>query len=142
MSISNSNLATQIVKKVSSEVGILHFFNHIAVIEFNEGVHLDLSSVKGTIKELINYFGETKPFGVVANRINSYSVSTLDIKDAREALPNLSAYGIVSYNEAGRMSAEIESNFCDRKDICFNDLYDGLDTIYGRVKQHLNISLN
>ncbi|MBC3846588.1 hypothetical protein H8K90_09375 [Winogradskyella echinorum] len=140
MTITNSNVASQIVKQTQSKVGTVHFFNHIAVIEFNEGTHIDINSVKKTLKDIRNYFGDSKPFGIVANRVNSYSISLLDVKDARRTLPNLAAYGIVSYNSATRMNAEIESSFCEWKDICFNNLYEGLDTIYHRVNGNQLIS--
>lgn len=135
MTIASSNVASQIVKQTRSEVGTLHFFNHLAVIEFNEGTHIDLKAVRKTLNDLTDYFGYSKPFGIIANRVNSYSISLLDVKDARAALPNLSAYGIVSYNSATRMNAEIESSFCQWNDICFNNLYEGLDTIYKRVRR-------
>ncbi|MFP4845913.1 hypothetical protein [Winogradskyella sp. PE311] len=142
MSIVNTELAPQIIKQTTSDVGVVHYFNHVAVVEFNEGSHIDIISGRKILTDIISYFGNAKVFGVVSNRINSYSVSTLDIKDVRQALPNLAAYGIVSYNEAGRMSAQIESAFCLRKDICFNDLYEGLDTVYQRVKDKMGLSLN
>lgn len=142
MNIGNTELAPKIIKQTYSDIGNVHFFNHIAVIEFNEGSHVDIISGRKILTDIISYFGNSKIFGVIANRTNSYSVSTLDIKDVRQALPNLAAYGIVSYNEAGRMSAKIESTFCKRQDICFSDLYEGLDTVYQRVKDRMNVSLN
>ncbi|WP_430468025.1 hypothetical protein [Winogradskyella ouciana] len=133
MTIANSNVASQIVKQTQSDVGTVHFFDHLAVVEFNEGTHIDLKSVRQTLDDVLNHFGYSKPFGIIANRVNSYSISLLDIKDARATLPNLTAYGIVSYNSATRMNAEIESSFCEWNDICFNNLYEGLDTIHKRV---------
>ncbi|MFC0604407.1 hypothetical protein [Winogradskyella pulchriflava] len=135
MTIASSNVASQIVKQTHSDVGTVHFFNHLAVVEFNEGTHIDIKAVRKTLNDLIDYYGYSKPFGIIANRVNSYSISLLDVKDARAALPNLTAYGIVSYNSATRMNAEIESSFCEWKDICFNNLYEGLDTIYKRVRR-------
>ena len=142
MSITNTELASQIIKQTTSDVGIVHYLKDLAVVEFYEGSHIDLTSVRKTLNDLSDYFGHNKPFGIIANRINSYSISLLDIKDARQALPNLSAYGIVSYNNATRMNAEIESSFCEWKDFCFNTLYEGIDTVYKRVKDKTNISLN
>ncbi|EDP70584.1 hypothetical protein FBALC1_07493 [Flavobacteriales bacterium ALC-1] len=142
MSIRNTELAPQIIKQTTSDVGIVHFFNHLAVVEFNEGAHIDLSAVKKTLNDLLEYFGNSKPFGIIANRVNSYSISLLDLKEARQSLPNLSAYGIVSYNDATRMNAEIESSFCEWKDICFDSIYEGLDTIYDRVKRKIKVGLN
>ncbi|WP_299122605.1 hypothetical protein [uncultured Winogradskyella sp.] len=141
MTISNSNVANQVIKQTQSESATLHFFNHIAVVEFNEGVHLDLSSARPAIHDLIKYFGQ-KPFGLVANRVNSYSISLLDVNEIKPVLPNMVAYGVVSHSEAGRMNAKIESSLCTSQEISFDNLYVGLDTVYNRVKETLAASLN
>ncbi|WP_400079175.1 hypothetical protein [Winogradskyella sp. R77965] len=142
MHIENSDLASQVIKKTESKIGSIHYFNHIAVLEFNEGVHIDINSVKPTLVDILDYFGNSKPFGIIVNRIYSYSVSILDIKDARQALPNLSAYGIVAYSHAGKMNAKIESSFCEWKNICFNNLHEGIDSVYQTVKKKIAITLN
>nr|WP_321235614.1 hypothetical protein [uncultured Psychroserpens sp.] len=142
MTIVNSNVASQIVKQEQSEAGTLHFFNHIAVVEFNEGIHANLTSGRQMIHDLIEYFGNVKPFGIVANRVNSYSIALLETAEIRSIFPNLTAYGIVSHNEAGRMNAEIESQFCASENISFDNLYEGLDTVYKRVMTKLSVSLN
>lgn len=142
MTITKSNVASHIVKQTKSDVGSTHFFNHIAVMEFNEGVHIDLISFGKTINDITTYFGNNKPFGLIANRVNSYSVDLLDINKVYPLLPNMAAYGIITHNEAGRMNAIIESNFCKSKDICFENLYEGLDTVYQKVKQRIKVTLN
>ena len=142
MTIVNSNVASQIVKQKHSDAGILHFFNHIAVVEFNEGLHVDLNSGRQIIHDLMNYFGNTKPFGLIANRVNSYSIALLETMEVKSIFPNMVAYGVVSHNEAGRMNAIIESNFCASKDISFDNLYEGLEAVYLRVRHQLNLSLN
>ncbi|MGS2726013.1 hypothetical protein ACU8DI_05350 [Psychroserpens sp. BH13MA-6] len=143
MKIVESKVATQIVKQEQSEAGTLHFFNHIAVVEFNEGMHIDLATARKTIHDLMAYFGNSKPFGIVANRINSYSIALLETVEVKSIFPNLVAYGIVSHNEAGRMNAEIESQFCTSDNISFDNLYEGLDTVYKRVINKLSkASLN
>nr|WP_321224345.1 hypothetical protein [uncultured Psychroserpens sp.] len=134
MTILNSNVAQQIVKEVKSNAGSIHFFNYIAVVEFNEGIHADLQSGREILDSMMDYFGNSKPFGIVANRINSYSIALLETTEVRSIFPNLVAYGIVSHDLAGRMNAEIESQFCTSEDISFNNLYEGLDTVYKRVK--------
>ncbi len=142
MTILETNIASQIVKQETSEAGTLHFFNHIAVVEFNEGMHIDLNSARKTIHDLIAYFGNSKPFGLISNRVNSYSIALLETSEVKSIFPNLVAYGIVSHNEAGRMNAEIESNYCADKNISYTNLYEALDTVYGRVKHKLSVSLN
>lgn len=139
MTITKTNLAPQIIKQSKLNAGNIHYFNHIAVVEPSEGVHFDRSVISKVITDLKTYFGEDRPFGIVANKVNSYSVSILDVKDMKSEIPNLASYGIVSYNKAGKLSAKIESSFCERKDICFNNLYEGLDVVYHRVKQRIRL---
>ena len=142
MTIVDSNVASQIIKQEQSDAGMLHFFNHIAVVEFNEGMHLDLNSGRKTINDLMNYFGNTKPFGLIANRVNSYSISLLETPEVKSIFPNMVAYGIVSHNEAGRMNAIIESSFCSSGNISYDNLYEALDTVYKRVKNKIIVTLN
>lgn len=142
MTIVDSHIASEIVKQATSEAGTLHFFNHIAVVEFNEGIHVDLNSARKTIHDLITYFGNSRPFGLVANRVNSYSISLLETVEIKSIFPNLVAYGVVSHNHAGRMNAEIESNFCASQNISFDNLYEGIDSIHKRVIKQLTVSLN
>lgn len=142
MGIENTVLASKIIDQNSTEFGVTHFFKDIAVIEFNEGAHIDLNAVKPTLKSIKMHYGTSRPFGIIANRVNSYSISLLDLKEARQILPNLSAYGIVSYTNATRMNAEIESSFCEWKDICFDNLFEGLNTIQKRVEKTHDVRLN
>lgn len=142
MTILESNIALHVLKQTQSEIGNLYFFEHIAVVEFNEGTHVDLVSTRPLIYELFDYFGSSIPFGLIANRVNSYSISLLDSKDIKLIFPNLVAYGVVSHNEAGRMNAEIESQFCSLENISFDNLYECLDTVHKRVKEKISLSLN
>ncbi len=142
MTITDSNVASQIVKQEQSEAGMLHFFNHIAVVEFYEGIHVDLTSARKTIEDLMKYFGNQKPFGLVANRVNSYSISLLETAEVRSIFPNLVSYGVVSHNEAGRMNALVENSFCLSENISYDNLYEALDTVYKNVTNKLNFTLN
>ena len=142
MNIPQSNLTSQIVKQVKSDIGNIYFFNHLAIVEINDGVHLDSSNVQQTITTLINYFGQDNAFGLIANRTNSYSISLLDINKIKPILPNIVAYGVVSYNLAGRMNAEIENNFCKTQNISFRNLYIAFETINQRVIDKVSLTLN
>ena len=42
MKIDESDFSSHIVKSIQKELGSIFFFNHIAVIEFNEGAHIDI----------------------------------------------------------------------------------------------------
>ncbi|MCT4630925.1 hypothetical protein [Winogradskyella sp.] len=142
MGIAHTELASKIIKQTSTEFGITHFINNVVVIEFNEGTHIDLKAVKPILNNIKSHYGSTKPFGIVANRINSYSISILDLNKARQIIPNLAAYGIVSYNKATQMNAQIESSVCQWKDICFDNLFEGFNTIQKRVENQTLINSN
>ncbi len=138
----NSNIAKHVTKSVNSDLGDLYFFNHIAIVEFCEGIHVDINNVKEFLSETINHFGTQRPFGLIANRVNSYSISLMDLNLFKSKLENLSNYGVVGNCTASKMNAEIENSFCKAKSINYNTLYEAVDTIYSKVKSEIEISLN
>ncbi len=137
-----SNFSNQILKLTKNKLGDIFFFNHIAVIELNEGVHLDAGNSSLIINDLISYFGKNKPFGIVANRINSYSVNLLHMPFFREQLKNLSSYGVVGHDPASRMNAKIENSFCISDQIDFNNIYDAVNSVYNKVINSKILSIN
>ena len=142
MKIIESKFSQHILKSQKMPLGNIYFFNHIAVIEFNEGVHIDIHNVSEIFKKLISYFGISRPFGIIANRVNSYSINLLDINRFKEIMINLCSYGVVSHNSASAMNADIESNFCSRENIHFKNINDGVNFVYSRVKTKISVSLN
>ena len=142
MKIIESDISNHIVKAVQKDIGNIFFFNHIAVVEFNEGVHVDINNSTEIFDEINTFFGAAKPFGVIANRINSYSVKLLDVSLFREKVKNLCSYAVVSYNLAGKMNAEIENNFCLSENISYDTIYDALNNVYSKVKNNTLFSLN
>src|SRR5210317_526088 len=112
MKIIESNFANQILKTVKNNLGNIFFFEHIAVVELDEGVHFDMNNSALIIDELLRYFGSSKPYGVIANRINSYSINLMDTPIFRRQAKNLRAYGVIGHDLAGKMNAEVENSFC------------------------------
>ncbi len=142
MKIAESDFASHIVKSVHNKLGNIFFFNHIAVIEFNEGVHIDINNSSEIFEELTNFFGNSRPFGVVANRINSYSVKLLDAELFRKKVKNLCYYAVVGHNTASKMNAEIENRFCKSQKISYDSIHEAMNTIYGKVKKDILLSLH
>ncbi len=136
MTITNSTLAQHVIKTCGINLGQLYFFNNIVISEIKEGIHVTFENSQELIEAIKDYFGSSRPFGMVSNMINSYSVNLTDSEKFKEELKNLSAYAMVTYNAAGKLNAEIASNFCKVKDeISFDDLYKAADTVYNKVKQ-------
>ncbi|MGC6430515.1 MAG: hypothetical protein ACON5F_05695 [Jejuia sp.] len=136
MTITNSEFANQILFFVQNQLGKIFFFNHIAVVELDEGVHFSLDNANLITDELTKYFGK-KPFGVVANRINSYSVDLLDTPRYKEKVEYLKAYGVVGHNPAAKMNAEIENGFCKASKVDFDSLNEAVYQVYNKVKSHI-----
>ncbi|GGD05140.1 hypothetical protein [Hyunsoonleella pacifica] len=142
MKIIESDFSNQIVKFVQNKLGDIFFFNHIAVVELNEGIHFDINNAPLILEELKSYFGETKPFGVIANRVNSYSVELLDTPKYREEVKNLKSYGVVGHDAASKMNATIENDFCLSEKVDYDTIYDAINHVYNKVKNSKLFSLN
>lgn len=142
MKILESDFSNQIVEFVQNKLGNIFFFNHIAVVELNEGVHFSMNNASVIINELKTYFGENKPFGVVANRVNSYSVDLLDTPKYREEVKNLKSYGVVGHDAASKMNATMENDFCASEKVDYDSIYDAINQVYNKVKNSNLFSLN
>ncbi|AUP81217.1 hypothetical protein [Flavivirga eckloniae] len=142
MKIAESDFSNHIVKSVQKKLGNVFFFKHIAVIEFNEGVHIDINNSSEFFDELINYFGNSRPFGVIANRINSYSINLMDAKLFKQKIRSLCYYAVVAYNNAGKMNAEIEDSFCHADKISYDCIHEAMTKVYSKVKNDILLSLH
>ncbi|MEP1486879.1 MAG: hypothetical protein ABJL44_08880 [Algibacter sp.] len=142
MSIKESNFSNQIIKHTPKKLGDIFFFNHIAVVEFNEGVHVDINNSEEIFDEIKLYFGNARPFGVISNRINSYSVKLLDSHLFRAKVKNLRAYAVVGYNSASKMNAKIENAYCISDKVNYDSIYEAVDVVYRKVKRDIQTSLN
>lgn len=142
MKIIESDFSNQIVKFVQNKLGNIFFFNHIAVVELNEGIHFNINNAPLILEELKSYFGDTKPFGVIANRVNSYSVDLLDTPKYRDEIKNLKSYGVVGHDAASKMNATIENDFCMSEKVDYDTIYDAINHVYNKVKNSKLFSLN
>ncbi|WP_339895126.1 hypothetical protein [uncultured Algibacter sp.] len=134
MKIIESDFSAQILKFAQNQIGSIFFFNHVAVVELNEGVHFDSNNASFIIDELESYFGESQPYGVIANRINSYSVNLLDTPTFKERAKNLYAYGVVGHDLAGKMNAEMENDFCAADNIDYANIDEAINEVYNKVR--------
>ncbi len=137
-----SSVFKHITKAFESDMGNLYFFNHVAVVEFNDGVHVSIDNISELLYELVNHFGTIRPFGLVANRVSHYSICPIDSDQIKTQLDNLVAYGVVSNLKAGSMNCEIENDFCKTSDIYYNSLYEALNGVYATVKEELISTLD
>ena len=142
MQITESDYSNQILKLVKNNIGNIFFFNHVAVVELNEGVHFDMNNSYSIIDEIVSYFGDKQPYGVIANRINSYSVNLMDAPFFRAQAKNICAYAVVGHDLASKMNAEMESDFCASEKVNYDNIYEAIADVYNKVKNKGYFSLN
>ncbi|WP_370479736.1 hypothetical protein [Tamlana flava] len=142
MKIAESDYSNQILKFVKNHIGNIFFFNHIAVVELNEGVHFDMTNSSSIIDEIVSFFGEKEPYGVIANRINSYSVNLMDAPFFRTQAKNICAHAVVGHDLAGKMNAEMENDFCASEKVDYDNIYEAIANVYKKVTSKGYFSLN
>ena len=123
------------------DIGTIYFLEQIAIVEFNHGLHVTIETSKPIFSQIENYYNHNK-FGLIANRVNSYSIHPLDMQRTREVYPNLGAYAVVATDKASKMSAEIENSFCQTHNINFDNLYEAVDTVNQRLTKVNKVSIS
>jgi hypothetical protein len=103
------------------KLGSIYLFDDYIITEFNEGVDVNFENFR-EVTEIINIHFGSKPFGFIANRLNSYSIDLSDSTKFNSNLPNLKAYAVVVYNSITERVFEIENHFFKYKREVFKDL--------------------
>lgn len=137
MEVLKTVYSNYIQKTTNLESGILYFFEDLAIIEFAEGAHIDKEFASEIFDALTIYYGGGKPFGLISNRVNSYSIKLLDFASIKQNISNLLAYGVVGYNAASKMNAELENSFCVSNNIHYHTLEDAITTVKTRLEKEM-----
>ena len=77
MTTTNSTLQDRIVEHYNFDIGNVYVFEKFIVTEFNYGVDITFESFY-EVSMIIQEKFKHKPFGFIANRINSYSLNLND----------------------------------------------------------------
>lgn len=91
-------------------LGSLYLFDNYIVVEFKEGVDINFENFSD-VTEIIKKQFNDRPFGFIANRLNSYSIDLSDATKFNAYFPNLKAYAIVAYTVMTRRVFEVENHF-------------------------------
>lgn len=108
--------------RLDTDYGVYFFYDDIVVMEAKEGIFLSYSEEVSVLLNILNIL-DSKPWGYIANRINSYAVQPIDYKYLEE-IPTLKALAIVSYNETSYSNAVMESRFFKKDFKTFYNLED------------------
>ena len=128
MIITNSQLKNKNCKRVKVELGAIYLFDNYVITNFNEGVDINFDNFYDagiTIKD--HFYG--RPFGYIANRLNSYSINLNDATIFNKEFPNLKAYAVVVYNSMTERVFEIENHFFETERNTFKSLESAVDWV-------------
>lgn len=132
MKVLDSPLSKNVQATYCLDIGDFHFFNNFIVAEFKQGAFVSFSDFN-EIYDLSLEFYNTKPYGFISNRVNSYSINLLDIKDNKYKLEQLHAYAIVTYNHNAKRMLAIENYYFGIKRKSFNSLLEAAQWINKKV---------
>lgn len=126
MNTINSPLYLEVLEKHHLTIGDFYFFENLLIAEVNEGIHLDINNTK-TLLKITNSFFKNRPFGHIANRINQYSVSPLDLVCYSDKLLNVVSFSAIVYNNRfDEMNVKIEQHFIKKPFYVANTLEDAV----------------
>ena len=128
MKISNTQIINKSHQYCATNVGELYFFKNYLVAELKEGVIIDSNSFAEVQHCVYHYYGN-RPFGFIANRVNSYSINLSDTSKFNKDFPNLVAYAVISYNELCEKVYKVEDHFFKYNRRLFKNLEKGVSWV-------------
>lgn len=112
MSLLHKKLNNRIIETHYLKIGTFYFLDHLVISEIKEGAHIDLNSSEEFFKIAKDFFFDNRPFGYIANRINNFTISPLDLANYILKLKNLESFCAVTYNNHfDDMNIAIEKRF-------------------------------
>lgn len=140
MSITETALYQNVKSHKTIGLGNLFFFENYLVAEFNEGVEIDYYNFNEARELIREHFGE-ESFGLISNRINSYSIVVTDAPLFNQC-PTLKAYATVTYNFFAEKVFNIENYFFNFNKQNFHSLTEAKSWIEGILTIESRQSLN
>jgi hypothetical protein len=134
MSIVDSPCYTKLVYKKTIALGDLYFFKNFLVCEFIEGLDINFDNFGETKTEIDKHFG-TQDFGLIGNRLQSYSITLTDAPLFNDTFKNLKAYATVTYTDMASKVSEIENYFFSFNKQDFNDLEDAIQWVKHNLEE-------
>ncbi|MDO6792201.1 hypothetical protein [Tamlana sp. 2_MG-2023] len=112
MKFENSPLSERFsFSKLELPFGNFFLCENFIISEIYEGVHFDMDKIIFAAKEIIAFYGEDAKLAYISNRTNSYSTDPQDWANITANSNQLVATAIVSYNQMGRLNANLEKHF-------------------------------
>ena len=128
MLTTESPIFQDVIKSFNTKIGTVFIFDNYIITEFKEGIDINFENHYEVSIIIQNHFKD-KPFGFLANRINSYSINLSDAHLFNEAFPNCKAYAITYYNEISEKVMTLENQFFKFNRKAFKNLKQATDWI-------------
>ncbi|APY07342.1 hypothetical protein BWZ20_03070 [Winogradskyella sp. J14-2] len=109
-------------------IGKLQYNEKYIIAIFNEGVDINFKNFSEVATIIKSQF-ENRPFGFIANRVNSYSINLSDADRFNKTFPNVKAYAVVAHNSITERVFEIEERFFKFNRKSFRDLGGAIDWV-------------
>lgn len=126
--IDSSNLNGDDYTLLKTNLGSVFLFQNYIIVQFNEGVDINFDNF-AQVSNIIKTNFENRPFGFIANRVNSYSINLTDARLLNKNFPNLIAYAVVTYNSISEKVFEIENQFFEYNRNTFKDLESAVEWV-------------
>lgn len=140
MSITNTPLYQNVMSHKTIHLGELFFFENYLVTEFNEGVEINYKNFDA-VRELIKEHFGNESFGLISNRINSYSIVITDAPLFNQC-QSLKAYATVTYSLLAERVFNVENYFFKFNKQNFNSLSDAKVWVENTLTINTQQSLN
>ena len=116
------------------DFGKVYFYHNFLITEIAEGVNFD-HPMALQIAEVANNVYENRPYGYIANRINSFSVQPSDYQKVKGDFVNLKVFCVVAYNDFQKKSIEVEQIFYHDTIYTFNSLDEAINFVENRISE-------
>jgi len=125
MKLLDSGLSNHIEMSYHDKMGEFYFFEYFVVIEYNEGIFVNIKSLEEVINRSKHFYGLDKKFGLIVNKINDYSTNPADAMELERQLPNLTHTALVNKNSPSAKNFDLENHFFKNINRClFHNLED------------------
>jgi len=121
--VEDSELALEILKKLSLPYGNFYFFEHFIVSEINEDVLFTWELAQPIINEAVEFYNNKgSKIIYISNRIHKYSVKPVDWLKFVSYCFQLKGYAVVSSSSIARRNGKLESLFVPSKFSTFHNI--------------------
>ncbi|MCB0427355.1 MAG: hypothetical protein KDD16_08615 [Mangrovimonas sp.] len=129
MKVVESSLFTHVVSSYSIVNGTVYFFENYYILEMTEGANVTFDNSRDLLELVNKHYGENQQFGIISNRVNSYSSNILDSDKFILHHKNAAGKAVVTYSKNSSINFELESHFCKLNKKEFNSLYEAIHWI-------------